>query len=191
PLKSTDEKFEDTSFMIAVEELRKVRDGVAKIGKRPPKIRCLLIEKETNPYRELEKAVQGITDIEVQPIHGEFEEVIPKILKFIGNSFSLVFIDPTGWKGFGLQRITPLLKHRPGEVIVNFMFDYINRHFGICFDELFGGAGWSPDMSESETVQLYCQRMKSAGEFDYVTSTRILNPTKDRTYFYLVYGTRH
>ena len=33
--------------------------------------------------------------------------------------------------------------------------------------------------------------MRSIGKFDYVTSTRILNPTKDRTYFYLIYGTRH
>lgn len=191
PWKSTAEKFEDTSFMIAIQELRKVREGVAKAGKRPPKIRCLFIEKDPGAYRELKKAVEGITDIEVEVIQGEFEEVIPDVVKFIGTSFSLVFIDPTGWTGFGLERITPLLKHRPGEVIINFMFDYINRHFGVCFDELFGGAGWTPEMSESETVQLYCERVKAAGNFDFVTSTRILNPTKDRTYFHLIYGTRH
>jgi three-Cys-motif partner protein len=191
PWKSTDEKFEDTSFMIAIQELRKVREGVAKLGRKPPKIRCLFIEKGPGAYRELNKAIEGVTDIEVEAIQGEFEEVIPAVLKFIGTSFSLVFIDPTGWTGFGLERITPLLKHRPGEVIINFMFDYINRHFGVCFDELFGGAGWTPEMSESETVQLYCERVKAAGGFDFVTSTCILNPTKDRTYFHLIYGTRH
>jgi hypothetical protein len=71
------------------------------------------------------------------------------------------------------------------------MFDYVNRHFGVSFNELFGGPGWTPEMSESETIQLYCDRMKAAGQFNYSTYTRILNPTKDRTYFYLVYGTRH
>lgn len=191
PWKSTDEKFDDTSFMIAVQELRKVREGVANIGRRPPTIRCLFIEKNPEAYRALEKAVNGITDMEIKPVHGEFENVIPEILRFIGNSFSLVFIDPTGWTGFGLNRIAPLLRHCPGEVIVNFMFDYVNRHFGVSFDELFGGPGWTPEMSESETIQLYCDRMKAAGQFNYATYTRILNPTKDRTYFYLVYGTRH
>lgn len=33
--------------------------------------------------------------------------------------------------------------------------------------------------------------MRAAGGFAHVTSTRILKPTHDRSYFYLVYGTRH
>jgi hypothetical protein len=33
--------------------------------------------------------------------------------------------------------------------------------------------------------------MRAAGGFTHVTSTRILKPEADRTYFYLVYGTRH
>ncbi len=102
-----------------------------------------------------------------------------------------LFIDPTGWTGFGLQQITPILQHRPGEVIVNFMFDFINRRFSVSFDDLFGGPGWNSSMSENETIQLYCERMKVAGQFNHVTSTRILKPTVDRTYFYLIYGTRH
>lgn len=46
PWRSEDEKFEDTSFMIAIEQLRRVRDGLAKVGKQP-RIRCLFIEKRT------------------------------------------------------------------------------------------------------------------------------------------------
>lgn len=191
PWKSRDEQFEDTSFMIAIQELRKVREGIAKHGRRPPTIRCVFVEKDPKVFRELQHAVQGITDIEITPIPGEFEQVIPEVLKSIRQSFSLVFIDPTGWTGFGLQRITPILQHVPGEVILNFMFDYINRSFGVSFDDLFGGAGWDRSMPEEATIQLYSERMKVAGRFNHVTSTRILNPTSDRTYFYLVYGTRH
>jgi three-Cys-motif partner protein len=191
PWKSTDEKFEDTSFMIAIQKLRKVRDGVASTGRTPPSIRCLFVEKDKNRYDELTVAINGVDDIDIKLIHGEFENVIPEIIEYIGHSFSLVFIDPTGWTGFGLERIAPLLKRRPGEVIVNFMFDYVNRGFGVSFDELFGGPGWSPELNENETIELYGERMKSAGQFDYVTSTRILKATKDRTYFYLIYGTRH
>lgn len=191
PWKSTDETFEDTSFMIAIQKLRKVREAIERSRGRPPKIRCIFIEKEQRAFRDLQRAVEAIGDIDVKPIPGEFEEVVPQVLDSIGKSFSLTFIDPTGWTGFGLQRITPLLQHKPGEVIINFMFDYINRHFGGSFDELFGGTGWDPSMSEAQTVQLYCERVKMAGKFSHVTSTRILKPISDRTYFHLVYATRH
>src|SRR5215475_5477167 len=97
PWKSRDEQFEDTSFMIAIKELRKVREGVARLGKRPPSIRCVFVEKGPKDFNELKDAIRGITDIEITPIPGEFEEVIPQIGKAIRQSFSLVFIDPTGW----------------------------------------------------------------------------------------------
>ncbi len=191
PWKSEDEKFEDTSFMIAIQELRKVRDGVARLNNRSPKISCVCIEKKKEAFGRLKTAVQEVTDIQVEPMLGEFEQVIPKILDYLGTQFSLVFIDPTGWTGFALNRIQPILRHQPGEVIVNFMFDFINRRFNVDFNDLFGGAGWNESMSEEETIQLYCDRLTEAGKFDYGTYTRIMNPTRDRTYFYLVYGTRH
>ena len=116
----------DTSFMIAIKKLRAVREGLAKVG-RTPKIRCMFVEKEPGPYRALEAAVRDVTDIQIEALNGEFEYSIPEVLKFVGSAFSLVFIDPTGWTGFGLKQITPILQHRPGEVLVNFMFDYIHR----------------------------------------------------------------
>lgn len=58
----------------------------------------------------------------------------------------MIFIDPTGWTGYPLQKITPLLKLR-GEVLINFMSDHINRfiddprpNIAQQFDDLFGGA---------------------------------------------------
>jgi hypothetical protein len=135
--------------------------------------------------------------------NGDFEHSISEVLKFVGKAFSLVFIDPTGWTGFGLKQIAPILRHRPGEVLVNFMFDYINRFLddprpdiAASFAELFGGPGWEPAVRtavrrENAIVELYRERMRAAGGFAHVTSTRILKPTHDRAYFYLVYGTRH
>ena len=202
PWKSSDEAFEDTSFKIAINKLCRVREGLAKAGKSG-RIRCLFIEKELSAFRALENAIGGVSEIEVKPLHGEFEQLIPDILRFIGRSFALVFIDPTGWKGFGLRRIAPILRHRPGEVLINFMIDYVNRFLeddreGLAqsFDELFGGPGWGSIVEfgaqrERSIVELYCERMRAAGSFDFVTSTRILKPTVDRSYFYLVYGTRH
>jgi three-Cys-motif partner protein len=202
PWKSEDENFDDTSFMIALQKLRNVREGLGKVN-RYPKIRCLFIEKEPQAFKALGQAIKGVPRVEVEALHGEFEALIPRVLNFIGGSFSLVFIDPTGWKGFGLKQITPILKHRPGEIIINFMFDYINRFFDHpeaeiteTFDALFGGPGWNEAVSasperEKAMIELYCDRVKKAGEFAHVTYARIDKPTADRTYFYLVYGTRH
>lgn len=201
PWQSQDEALQDTSFMIAISKLRTVQSGLSKVG-RTPKVRCLFIEKDSDAFRALESAIQRVTDIECKPLPGEFEELIPQIGNFIGRAFSLVFIDPAGWTGFGLKRVEPLLRHR-GEVIVNFMFDHINRFLenpspdlSPSFDELFGGPGWESAVQatsrrEESIIELYCSRMRTIGGFSHVTSTRILNPTKDRTYFYLVYGTRH
>jgi len=202
PWQSGDEALDDTSFMIAIQKLRQVREGLAKVG-RTPKIRCMFIEREPGPYHALEAAVRDVTDIQIETLNGEFEHSIPEVLKFVGKAFSLVFIDPTGWTGFGLKQITPILQHRPGEVLVNFMFDYINRFLddprpdiSASFTELFGGPGWetavrSAVRREDAIVELYRERMRAAGGFTHVTSTRILKPTHDRSYFYLVYGTRH
>jgi len=202
PWKSGDEALDDTSFMIAIKKLREVREGLAKAG-RTPKIRCMFIEKEPGPYRALDSAVRDIADIQIQTLNGEFEHSIPEVLKFVGKAFSLVFIDPTGWTGFGLKQITPILQHRPGEVLVNFMFDYVNRFLedqrpdiASSFADLFGGPGWETAVRtdvrrEDAVVDLYRERMRAAGGFAHVTSTRILKPTHDRSYFYLVYGTRH
>ena len=138
PWKSEDEQFADTSFMIAIEKLREVRDGLARAGKRP-RVRCLFVEKDRTAFKELEGAISEVADIEVKALHGTFESVIPDIPSFVGRSFSLVFIDPTGWTGFGLSTIQPILQLK-GEVLVNFMFDYVNR-LGVGL-ELTSQAAW-------------------------------------------------
>lgn len=202
PWRSQSEAFDDTSFIIAIKQLRKVSEGLTKIGKKP-RIRCLFIEKDPDAFRALQSAISDISDLETKPLHGDFESLIPKILNFIGQSFSLVFIDPSGWTGFALHRIRPILQHRPGEVITNFMFDHINRflddprpEIAQSFDELFGGPGWNTALQagrgrEEVIVELYRERMRSAGDFRHVTWTRILKPTADRSYFYLLYGSRN
>ena len=202
PWKSDEEAFEDTSFAIAVNKLRQVQTGLRKVGKNP-EIRCLFVERDSTAFRQLKDATRRVSDIGTEALHGEFEERIPDILRFVGPSFSLVFIDPTGWTGFGLRNITPILQHQPGEVLINFMFDYINRFLHdsrseivASFDRLFGGPGWKhvvrdEQCGEEEVVKLYSERMRATGGFRYITSTRVLKPLADRSYFHLIYGTRN
>lgn len=197
PWRSEDEALEDTSFMIAIRQLRKVMSGIAEHG-RDLKIRCIFVESNPRAFSDLKRAVEGIDDIEVTVLQGEFEQLLPRIVAEIGDSFALTFIDPTGWTGFPLDKITPLLRKR-GEVIVNFMFDHIIRFRNDkretttrSLNELFGGSGWeSAAESEEELLDFYASRLKERGDFKYATYTRILKPLSDRTYFYLVYATRH
>lgn len=202
PWRSASEEFGDTSFIIALQKLRQVRAGLAERG-REVTIRCLFIERDPARFEALRRATETVPDFEIRVLNGEFEDSVDEILDFAGSSFSLTFIDPTGWTGFGLRQIEPILQHQPGEVLVNFMFDQLNRflldsrpRISNSFDSLFGGPGWEhavqagPDR-ERAVIQLYQQRMKSTGKFQHVTSTRILKPISDRAYFHLIYGTRH
>ncbi|MEX2450867.1 MAG: three-Cys-motif partner protein TcmP [Rhodospirillales bacterium] len=116
PWRSENEDYEDTSFKKAINKLRHVREGIKNSRNIDVNFRCLFIEKDPKIFKELESVVGQINDVEIRPICGDFESLIPNIIDFIGNSFSLVFIDPTGWTGFGLQKIQPLLMKR-GEVI--------------------------------------------------------------------------
>lgn len=204
PWKSIGESLQDTSFQIALDQLRSVRDGL-KDRSKIVKFRCLFVEKSRAAYVQLEEAVKQVTDVNILTINGPFENHVADVKNFIGNTFSLIFIDPTGWQGFPLEGIKPLLKLR-GEVLINFMSDYINRfiadprpEIAKSFDALFG-PNWFPEWKalhdsglsrEAAAIEVYTGRLKSAGNFAYVTFTRILKPTADRSYFYLIYATQH
>lgn len=205
PWKSADEHYKDTSFSLALDQLRSVRSGVKDRLGKDVAFRCLFVEKDPRAFNELKASVDSITDVTLQLVKGEFEEHIVEVCNFVGRSFSLVFIDPTGWTGFPLQKITPLLQLK-GEVLINFMSDFINRfiedprpNIAQSFDELFG-AEWYEEWKalhdagmtrEAAAIRVYTERLKKAGKYSFVTSTRILKPQSDRAYFYLIYATRH
>src|SRR6185503_3156906 len=71
PWASSDENFEDTSFMVAIQMLRGVQQGLIDLG-HPATIRCLFVEKNRRSFIALQRALSGITDLDVQPLHGEF-----------------------------------------------------------------------------------------------------------------------
>lgn len=205
PWKSANEKYDDTSFKIALDQLRSVKQGMLERQNKTVNFRCLFIEKETKPFQELQAAVSEIEDIEINVLNGSFEDHIADVISFVRNNFSLIFIDPTGWEGFPMQKIAPLLNLR-GEVMINFMSDFINRfiedprpEIAATIDRLFG-ENWQPEWNallekglsrEAAAIEVYTSRLKLSGNFQHVTSTRILKPTADRSYFYLIYGTQH
>jgi len=205
PWKSDNQSYDDTSFKIALDQLRKIRKTMRDRHSKNVNFRCMFIEKDRSAFDELQTAVNDIQDVEIELINGSFEDNVSKICGFVGQTFSLIFIDPTGWQGFPMQKISPLLNLR-GEVLINFMSDFVNRfiedprsEIAATFDDLFG-PDWFQEWEElrrygfsreAAAIEVYTTRLRNAGNFNYVTSTRILKPQVDRSYFYLIYGTQY
>lgn len=210
PWMSRSDSYEDTSFAIAIKELRAARDELARIrpAATPVKLRCLFIEKNKAVYQQLSKYAETINDIEVATREGELEGLIDGIVTFVKSAktktFPFIFIDPTGWTGFDLQTIQPLLQLKPGEVLVNFMTEHIRRFIDSpleatreSFERLFGDAsfrerlaGLSPHERDEACVTQYMQAVQTRGGFQFASCAVVLHPEKDRSHFHLIYLTR-
>ncbi|NMJ40794.1 three-Cys-motif partner protein TcmP [Roseomonas sp. JC162] len=205
PWQAQGETFEDTSFAIALRQLTEVRERLAASG-RFPRMRAIFVEKKKASYERLCQEITKFPRIDVTAFNGEFEEIVPQAAATLNrDTFFFGFLDPIGWKGIALRRIAPLLRHRPGEVLVNVMTNGLVRHaeneiVQESVDELFGDGEWRGEFADAlrrlgsrdeAIIELYLRRLKKVGGFTFVGSTRIRNPDKDRTYFHLAYGTRH
>ena len=202
PWQSSDEALADTSIRIALDKLNYVKEGLAA-QQRYAAIRAIFVEKDPAAFRALQAALeQHQHAIKTTALPGTFEENIPTILQTVGSAFAFFFIDPKGWTGFAMDHIMPILCHQPGEVMINFMYDFINRFINYpepaneqSLDRFFGTTEWRGIRNardrEAASVELYKEQLRNTGKYPYVTSTRILKPRDDRAYFHLVYATRN
>ena len=139
PWNTQSSDFKDSSFAIALEELRKAR-ATLKTRDIELGIRCFFIEKNKTAYQHLHSFGQATTDAEVRTENCDFEEAIPEIVRFIKaggrGGFPFIFIDPKGWTGFSMDEIRPVLELAPGEVLINFMTQHIRRFINSPQEEL-------------------------------------------------------
>jgi three-Cys-motif partner protein len=204
PWEARSEGFADTSFGIAIKELREVREAFRLRGSTK-NLRCVFVEKEAEPFERLNGAAAGAADLHARAIHGTFEDNIPEVRRYVGSSFALTFVDPTGWS-IDLNRIAPLLGQR-GEVLINFMYEHFKRfvederpEIRASYEKPFGGLPWremideeiSRGLTKEEAIlEVFKAAVKEVGGFEYVASARIRHRKLDKSHFYLVYGTRH
>lgn len=204
PWESRTADYSDTSFMIAIRVLKDAQKQLRAQGKSKT-IRCLFVEEKAKPYAQLHAAVMQHHDpadgFYVHTFHGKFEDAVDEIMKVVGTSFALTFIDPTGWTGYEFDRIARIMQHQPGEVLLNYMFDFINRFTAwddvkitASFDGILG-KDWrsrlDPALPRHEAVQvLFAEEFRKAGKFRHVLSTPI-DKLSDRQHFSIVYGTRN
>jgi three-Cys-motif partner protein len=210
PWQSASEKFEDTSFGIALNALRRAK-GAWKQKDRNVTMSAYLVERDASAYQRLTKISEQYPDVTVKTYNNDFLRVLSAILDDIPrNAFAFFLIDPKGWS-IPLRDLRDLLARFPSEVIFNFMFDFINRAASIRdpvivsgLDELIPFGDWrrkienaersgvvNPGLRKTILVEAFAQSLKQLGNYDYVAETTILRPLKDRPLYCLFYATRH
>jgi three-Cys-motif partner protein len=195
----------DSSFVIALNVLKDAQIQMAARNIRR-RIRCFFSETDATAYAQLAAVVapfqKPAEGFEVKTYHGKFEDAVDEINGFIGQSFPLIFIDPTGWTGYPLARLKPLFARPKCEVLINFMYEFINRfahsddplHIA-SLDPILGGPGWrgrlDKDLPRGAAVEkLFRQTIESTLDLPFVVSTRIDKSTADRPHFFITYGSK-
>jgi three-Cys-motif partner protein len=199
------ENCEDSSFGVAIAELRKARE---KLSERSIdlRLRCFFLERDPSAYAKLKNFARTISDIQVETKNKRLEDAVGDILSFHRResaAFPFVLIDPTGWTGFPLDVIRPLLRLKPGEVLINFMTWHARRFIETQqerdnFDMLYGDTEWraelaglSGDQRDDAMVRLYAQRVQRAGGYAFVCYTPVLHREDNTTHFHLIYASRN
>ena len=206
PWKSQTEDFSDSSFMIALQVLQDAQRKIYERMRIRRRIRCFFSEIDLEAFKQLQAAVAPFhkpeTAFEIETYCEKFENAVPQIKKAIGNSFALIFVDPTGWTGFAFENIKEIFRSRMCEVLINFMYDHVNRFVAsqdsatiASLNPILGGPGWRDRLDTSlprglAVEKLFRDTLQRAGNFAYVISTKIERNTTDRPHFFIAYATK-
>jgi three-Cys-motif partner protein len=212
PWQSANEQFQDTSFGIALNALRRAKESW-KAHDRDVRMSAFLVERHPAAYTKLSGIPAQYPDIPIKTYPADFMAVLPTILRDIAaDAFAFFLIDPKGWR-IPLKRLAPMLGRRNSETIFNFMFDFINRAASIKdpvvvggLDELIPYGDWRRKLEEAERIQpsgltseerksilvkAFSKSLAQIGNYDYVAETTVLRPLKNRPLYCLFYATRH
>jgi len=210
PWQSANEKFEDTSFGIALSALRRAK-GSWKEQQRDVHMSAFLVERDPIAYRQLVRIPSRYPDVTIKTYNDDFLTVLSTILSDIPrDAFVFFLIDPKGWR-IPLRNLEALLARPKSEIVFNFMFDFINRAVSItdvafttALDELIPFGDWRSRLDKAERaggvhprerkailVDAFSRCLKRLGNYDYVAETTVLRPLKDRPLYCLFYATRH
>jgi len=207
PWRSQSETLGDTSFAIALNQLREAQRTVQERFGKDLKLRAFFIESDRVAHGKLRAYADERAGIEIETRHSTFEESISEAVAFARSgarsNFTFTCIDPTGWKGFALSRITPLLSLERSECLINLQTSFIRRFITLkesraSFEELFGSSepmdavgALALDKREEFILREYAQRIRLAGGFSHVSAAVVLRPNLERPQFHLIYLTRN
>ena len=209
PWQTKSEEFRDTSFGIAIDELRKARQNLLESMSKQVALRCFFVESDKKSFERLDAFRKKISDFEIKLANSKFEAALPQIQSFIqeplGKKFAFILVDPKGWDGFSMSAMAELVRLPFVEVLVNFMTSFIKRFLESPNDltqsqleALFGDGGFRGVIEglsglerEYAAVDAYARNLAKVGNFGYVCKALVLNPEIDKTHYHLVYATRN
>lgn len=171
--------------------------------KRSFKTGIYYCEKEQKYYENFLKVKNDVGNLKILCCNDCFENVIstPSVKKNYTRFPTLFLVDPFGYN-FAITNLSELMKSFGNEIIVNFMFDFINRFISKpdleeSFNNFFGTDKWkqaihlSGQQRETFLVDVFRNRLKEITGAKYVFPYRLCYPNKDQTYYYLIHATNH
>jgi three-Cys-motif partner protein len=140
-------------------------------------------------------------------VHGgaAFTEVYDRVLRpcllQCSRAPAFALIDPFGWTGIPMTVIADLIRRASTEVLVNFMFEEINRFLSHRdqpnnFDSLFGGPDWRAALASNGAERhraihaYYRDQLHRVGEAKYVRSFEMRN-ARDAIDYFLFFATNN
>jgi three-Cys-motif partner protein len=201
PWETQTEDVRDSSVSIG---LRVLNEVVAEWTRQGARLEANAIFVEANPksHQALDAHVERTRGaVEAHVLPGEFGVNVPKIRRLVGGDAAFIFVDPTGWKGVGMRYIAQLVDQPFRDVMINFMFQYLNRFKGeerrdwlrqqVC--EFFGIEDNAElrGLGEAALLDVYRKRLKELSGLTFALDLAIPDPIRDRPFFHLVCGGRH
>lgn len=208
PWKSSAADLSDTSPGIAIRLMSNCREQLQEKFRRNVRIRSVFVESDVGRATLLEAHVAQLSPRTPRPEiwRKQFDEAIPEVLQWLEpDEFAFVFIDPFGWKGVVEPDVlAPFLRRPSTELLINFMWNFINLATGLPEQErnLTGifGADWRQaiagdgERKRRELMRLYRQKLAEVSRLQGRTRLRTaMLPVeyidKKKIIFNLVYAT--
>ena len=145
---------------------------------------CLFIESEDDRHQHLVQVLDRIkptlpTNVKFRALPGKFNDQLTEIFASVEEQRkrrapTLVFVDPFGFSQASFITIAKLMSYPKSEVLVNFMYEEINRflsvpEFAAHFDAQFGTPEWraaakisDPDERLRAIHDLYLKQLRSS-----------------------------
>lgn len=134
--------------------------------------------------------------------NGDFNDIIkePRLKNYYTTHPTLFLVDPFGYN-LNMTNLQGVMTAKGSEIIVNFMFDHINRFLPVAAmdqqrDEYFGSTEWRRALSkcgherELFLVNLYKENLKRITGAKFCFAYRLSYPERNQTYYYLIHVTK-
>lgn len=159
-------------------------------------------EIDQDYHDNFKKVIADIGKKTISLKNGDFQDILvePLVKRYYSTHPTLFFVDPFGYT-MKMSSIAQMMINKKNEVIINFMFDFINRFLSVTdanvLNDFFGSNDWvsANDLSRREReeflIDLYKRKLKEETGAKYVYAYRLCFADKDQTYYYLVHATNN